>query len=68
MPIPKEAAECWYHSCAAHYCLVESWTQPCTYPDCKVKDWATGKPYYMEHKKPPYRTREEITRGEWEAH
>ena len=52
MPIPKEAAECWYHSCAAHYCLVESWTQPCTYPDCKVKDWATGKPYYMEHKKP----------------
>lgn len=50
MNIPKEAAECWYHSCAAHYCMVESWTQPCTYPDCNVKDFE-GKPYYI-HKKP----------------
>jgi hypothetical protein len=50
MNIPKEAAECWYHSCAAHYCTVESWTQPCTYPDCNVKDFE-GRPYYI-HKKP----------------
>ena len=51
MVIAKEAQECWYHSCAANYCTVESWTQPCTYPNCKVKDWATGEPYYKQHKK-----------------
>jgi hypothetical protein len=50
MNIPKEAKECWFHSCVAHYCLCETWTQPCTYPDCKVKDYK-GNPYYI-HKKP----------------
>lgn len=49
MNIPKEAKECWFHSCAAHYCLVESWTQDCTYPNCRAKDHE-GNPYYI-HKK-----------------
>lgn len=51
MLIPKEASECWYHSCAGHFCLVELWTQPCTYPECNVKDFTTHEPYYKEHKK-----------------
>lgn len=54
MPIAEEAKECWYQSRAAHYCLAESWTQPCTYPDCRVKDFATGEPYYKHHKKPKH--------------
>ena len=51
MPIPKEASECWYHSCAGHFCLVESWTQPCTYPECNVYDFTTREPYYKVYKK-----------------
>lgn len=47
--IPKEAEECWFHSCAGHYC-VHSHTEFCTYPNCHEKDYK-GNPYYV-HKKP----------------
>ena len=50
--IPKEAKECWFHSCAGHYCVRHSWTEACTYPNCHERDYK-GNPYYI-HKKPEY--------------